>query len=774
MRGILAALLIPVAFTQAIERLEPAVYFCNRPEQVLYKEPLNTTMPAGKLQFGMAVAVKVRHQDWLGLFTLDGIKGWAPAASLLPKAGFAQRYPHIALNEEGLKKLLQDATAAAPAKKNEAPAEILVRNKGETEEVYVRKDNVNIRSKPTVNSRVLRQTFQGEAFRLADMIRGWYRVEYDEGLFGWLSEECAWPDSSEHTISLNNDAGMPKAAGTYIMAEPRPDTRIVAKAKKERVYEILAEQEGWLHVRLDSLRTGWILDADFRVIRQGQKKRPVLFAPAAPLPAAPPPPPPPVPAPELALVLHTHTGFFKSPNPRLKPARIATAGEAFMIQRMSLEWARIALPGDDTVYAPLRAFGRTADLFGLFDRDARAVKRTVLSVALPAVPAICLYKGPSAKFAKAGIADEKDTLLACGAFGGYQYVVSTRLMGWACSGQLSSPPDLNRGPKGRALAPSLAARVQAAPKLTRTEFLDGMTAALPADLLPAPTSDSALIKTYLAEMESYRIHIRALLDSKTAEVAAETKKRDETDQRLLTARMDSMAADSQLLSRSTGELARLDSQRIALNIRFTFQKDSLAKERARLEQSKDAVALLAKLKEEQATLKGEINILKTRSKDSRERAMNLKALAAVEFDIDTSARAKDSLLRFASGCDSAVRDKELRAFRLEGDIATAGAIKPEEIPAKIAHIDSSDAALLPVQREAALALVQRQQNMEKAFAEARAQGAKASSEKLTGLRKERAALDAAVKQLIAANPDPNRLLEEKRLALKESLLSTVR
>lgn len=302
--------LAPFETAVAVEHMDPLTCFCLSEQAFLYRDPLKNSLIVGSLKLGMPAIAMARYNEWTGVYLQGGNKAWILSKDIAAWAGFRARYPHIVADSTAGEALLNEARQSPGGKRLFAPPkneEFFVTTGGETEEIFIRKDNVRIYSKPMKSSRIRRETFKAEAFKVNTMIRGWYRVEYGKGQFGWLEDDAASPDPIEVSISLNHDAGSPKDSFCFVGREPRTETDIIARARRDLVYEILAEKNGWYQIRLGRDRTGWTPVKDMKIVRKAMPREapaqdplPSQAAPARPVPPAPPTPSAPASAPATA------------------------------------------------------------------------------------------------------------------------------------------------------------------------------------------------------------------------------------------------------------------------------------------------------------------------------------------------------------------------------------------------------------------------------------------------------------------------------------------
>jgi uncharacterized protein YgiM (DUF1202 family) len=598
MKAILACAAFLLLFQSAwsIERIEPTLYICYAREIVLHKEPTAASEAAGHLLFGMPAVALAKHNDWFGVYVKGGGKGWVQTSDMVTQKDFAAQYPHLAVNDAYVAQLIKESVQATSKKRDDSRlSEIkFMKVKGESEEIYVRRDNVVIRSKPTLNARPIRNTFQGEAFVVAGMVRGFYKIEYDEGKFGWISEDMVSPDTLEYMISIENAAGSPKEASIYVLTTPEEKAPIMARARRDFTYEILSEKDKFYQIRLDSLRTGWIPSNELRITRPGLKN---------PLPSAESP----IAAPSGAAPTGAVSAQPLTPSPAPVPAKAAP------------------------VPAPAA--------------QPPAVVAPPVSAPVPPAPA----------------------------------------------------------PVAAPVAPQPAASPLPAP---------------PPPAPPAPV-ETLSVKTAIETAPVSTPFTK--LDSLKTLQNQEKVKQKELEKMQAEAKQDSLAIKGRIETLKVTKMKELDSLRQALNNRFKFMKDSLAAEKEKYLKFQNSVETLAKLQKQKEALPAEITKLHGQAKDTRERAQNLKELAQFEFDVDTSARAKDSLVKLARVLDSTAGNKEMVLKSIDAEIASLNTIKPEAAAREVSLIDSAEKVLPAVQKNEFTALLQKQAALDQMLAQAKTQ-----------------------------------------------------
>jgi SH3-like domain-containing protein len=113
--------------------------------------------------------------------------------------------------------------------------------------VAVKNENVNMRSEPSLQSRVLWKLGKGFPLKVLRRSGNWYRVQDFEGEKGWVHRNVV--NRTGHMIV--------KKQKINIRNRPTTRSRIVAKANYGVVFKTLRQQSGWVKVRHENI-TGWI------------------------------------------------------------------------------------------------------------------------------------------------------------------------------------------------------------------------------------------------------------------------------------------------------------------------------------------------------------------------------------------------------------------------------------------------------------------------------------------------------------------------------------
>jgi Txe/YoeB family toxin of Txe-Axe toxin-antitoxin module len=254
----------------------------------------------------------------------------------------------------------------------------------------------------------------------------------------------------------------------------------------------------------------------------------------------------------------------------------------------------------------------------------------------------------------------------------------------------------------------------------------------------------------------------AKLDSLKTLQNQEKAKQQELEKQATEAKQDSLAIKGKIETLKSAKMKELDSLRQALNNRFKYLKDSLAVEKEKFLKFQNSAETLDKLKKQKEVLPGEITKLHGQAKDIRERAQNLKELAKFEFDIDTSARARDSLLKTSRALDSAAGAKETLLKGVDAEMASLSSMKPEDAARETARIDSVEKALPAVQKTEFTALLQKQAALDQMLAAARTQMVADAKERLKKLSVDLKAAAALIKKIDVEMAGLEREMRKKR------------
>lgn len=114
-------------------------------------------------------------------------------------------------------------------------------------------DNINMRSGPGTNYRVLWELSNGFPLKVMKKKGGWYRVQDFEGTIGWVHKDVI--NTVPHMI-----VKVHKNSNKRINIRSGPGTkyRIVAKAHYGVVFKTLQQKHGWAQVQHEKGVTGWI------------------------------------------------------------------------------------------------------------------------------------------------------------------------------------------------------------------------------------------------------------------------------------------------------------------------------------------------------------------------------------------------------------------------------------------------------------------------------------------------------------------------------------
>jgi len=184
------------------------------------------------------------------------------------------------------------------------------------------------------------------------------------------------------------------------------------------------------------------------------------------------------------------------------------------------------------------------------------------------------------------------------------------------------------------------------------------------------------------------------------------------ENQIIQLKKDSSRIRDTLLFLRQSRFQQIDSIRVSINERYRQKKDSLTTERTRQSDLSAGTETITRLIKKKETLLMEIGNLRRVSKKVKERIANLKVLAQYEFDIDTSARAKDSLNALTKSCDSSAFLKEGLLKSIDQDILQVQKYKPGDGSEVLSQIEAQEKLLPSLQKAEALALMTRQNSVD--------------------------------------------------------------
>ncbi|MCI5132065.1 MAG: peptide-binding protein [Candidatus Electrothrix sp. EH2] len=118
--------------------------------------------------------------------------------------------------------------------------------------VAVKNNNVNMRSGPGLNKKVLWKLSAGFPLKVLKKSGNWLKVKDFEGSVGWVHKNVV--NRSGHMIvkAQKNTKGK-----INIRSKPSTRSKIVAKAYYGVVFKTLQQKRGWAKVRHNKV-TGWV------------------------------------------------------------------------------------------------------------------------------------------------------------------------------------------------------------------------------------------------------------------------------------------------------------------------------------------------------------------------------------------------------------------------------------------------------------------------------------------------------------------------------------
>jgi len=394
-----------------------------------------------------------------------------------------------------------------------------------------------------------------------------------------------------------------------------------------------------------------------------------------------------------------------------------------------------------------------------------------------------MFSGPSDKFTRIVVVDMTDTLLVLGSFGEWsRAAVISGGIGWIYTPYLKKRTDKRSAAycaKSISLAPFATVRSNGRSANDSSLTREVLSPVLKPDAYAQPfnpAGDSSLMEYIVSQYKAIVQGIDSISQGLSAELEAKKNEVKQLDQADAVIKQDSLAMEKEMNALRAGFAQRLDSARLTINQRIQFLKDSLAAEKSKAEAMKagnapDPKIRLAEIGKTVETLKEEIKSNKNKSAKTRDRAANLKALAEFEFDVDTSAHAKDSLFAYASGLDSAAAEKEKQTAAIETEAAGLSQQQTIDVAAVLKNIDSTYLSLGTRQTEMFTGLLQNQKVGDDSAAQER-DGRMALIQQRRA--KNTAAKDAAavrIAELSAAIKDSSKLIMQKTAELKERIVT---
>ncbi len=119
--------------------------------------------------------------------------------------------------------------------------------------VSIERDNVNMRSGPGTNYRVLWKLSTGFPLRVLKTRGNWYRVQDFEGSIGWVSKTIV-NRKAHMVVKVHKN----RKKRINVRSGPGTNHRIVAKAYYGVVFRTIKQEKGWVQIRHDKGVTGWV------------------------------------------------------------------------------------------------------------------------------------------------------------------------------------------------------------------------------------------------------------------------------------------------------------------------------------------------------------------------------------------------------------------------------------------------------------------------------------------------------------------------------------
>lgn len=128
--------------------------------------------------------------------------------------------------------------------------------------------SLNVRSGPGTEHPVIAALTAGERLQIAEQTAGWVRFLLPDGRTGWSSAD--YVNAEDPAAALTQPAAAPvavpvaAAAKALVLADvlnvrDRPDLSgaVIASLGRQECVDMLGRQNGWVHVSLTAVKTGW-------------------------------------------------------------------------------------------------------------------------------------------------------------------------------------------------------------------------------------------------------------------------------------------------------------------------------------------------------------------------------------------------------------------------------------------------------------------------------------------------------------------------------------
>jgi SH3-like domain-containing protein len=114
--------------------------------------------------------------------------------------------------------------------------------------VSIRGEDVNMRSAPSLASKVLWQLGRGYPLKVIGRKGNWFQIEDFENDRGWVARRLT--STKLHSVV--------KAPRVNVRAGPGTNHRVLRQAEYGDVFRVLSRRKAWVRVQGDDDRTGWI------------------------------------------------------------------------------------------------------------------------------------------------------------------------------------------------------------------------------------------------------------------------------------------------------------------------------------------------------------------------------------------------------------------------------------------------------------------------------------------------------------------------------------
>src|SRR5699024_4289096 len=122
--------------------------------------------------------------------------------------------------------------------------------------------NVNIRSGPSTDYKIIGRVSRGEVYKLVDITdNGWYNIVIEDGIEAWISKNYgkAIGNNSSGNVNKKPISYLRTTGNINMRSGPSSNTDKIGRANRGEVYEVLGTaNNGWYNIRTSDGGEAWI------------------------------------------------------------------------------------------------------------------------------------------------------------------------------------------------------------------------------------------------------------------------------------------------------------------------------------------------------------------------------------------------------------------------------------------------------------------------------------------------------------------------------------